>query len=142
VVAEADPTRAGPDLASADGRTEGAGPGGEPLRAVAFLAARRHHIQKSLHASEQDLTISPGVSVGASTCSTWDRKSDLPSYSPDLNPIEQVFAKLKTLLRKAGERMVEDLGNASAHYSTPSPRQNAPTTSETPDMLQHETTTL
>src|SRR5947208_1621827 len=27
----------------------------------------------------------------------------LPPYSPDLNPIEQVFAKLKTLLRKAAE---------------------------------------
>ncbi len=31
----------------------------------------------------------------------------LPAYSPDLNPIEQVFAKLKTLLRKAQERTVE-----------------------------------
>jgi len=31
----------------------------------------------------------------------------LPQYSPDLNPIEQVFAKLKTLLRKAAERTVE-----------------------------------
>ncbi len=31
----------------------------------------------------------------------------LPKYSPDLNPIEQVFAKLKTLLRKADERTVE-----------------------------------
>jgi transposase len=31
----------------------------------------------------------------------------LPPYSPDLNPIEQVFDKLKTLLRKAGERTVE-----------------------------------
>ena len=31
----------------------------------------------------------------------------LPPYSPDLNPIEQVFAKLKTLLRKADERSVE-----------------------------------
>ena len=28
----------------------------------------------------------------------------MPPYSPDLNPIEQVFAKLKTLLRKANER--------------------------------------
>lgn len=28
----------------------------------------------------------------------------LPAYSPDLNPIEQVFTKLKTLLRKAEER--------------------------------------
>jgi transposase len=31
----------------------------------------------------------------------------LPPYSPDLNPIKQVFAKLKTLLRKAAERTVE-----------------------------------
>ena len=31
----------------------------------------------------------------------------LPAYSPDLNPIEQFFAKLKTLLRKAAERTVE-----------------------------------
>jgi transposase len=31
----------------------------------------------------------------------------LPPYSPDLNPIEQVFAKLKTLLRKAAERTVQ-----------------------------------
>ncbi len=31
----------------------------------------------------------------------------LPKYSPDLNPIEQVFAKLKQLLRKAAARTVE-----------------------------------
>lgn len=31
----------------------------------------------------------------------------LPKYSPDLNPIEQVFAKLKTLLRKAEARNPE-----------------------------------
>lgn len=31
----------------------------------------------------------------------------LPPYSPDLNPIEQVFAKLKTLLRRAAERSVD-----------------------------------
>ncbi len=31
----------------------------------------------------------------------------LPKYSPDLNPIEQVFAKLKHLLRKAAARTLE-----------------------------------
>jgi transposase len=31
----------------------------------------------------------------------------LPPFSPALNPIEQVFAKLKTLLRKAAERTAE-----------------------------------
>jgi transposase len=31
----------------------------------------------------------------------------LPKYSPDLNPIEQVFAKLKHFLRKAAARTAE-----------------------------------
>ena len=33
----------------------------------------------------------------------------LPKYSPDLNPIEQVFAKLKHLLRKAAPRTIDAL---------------------------------
>ena len=33
----------------------------------------------------------------------------LPPYSPDLNPIELAFSKLKALLRKAAERTVSDL---------------------------------
>jgi transposase len=36
----------------------------------------------------------------------------LPPYSPDLNPIENAFAKLKALLRKAAQRTVEGLWNA------------------------------
>ena len=36
----------------------------------------------------------------------------LPSYSPDFNPIELAFAKLKALLRKAAERTVEALWTA------------------------------
>jgi transposase len=33
----------------------------------------------------------------------------LPPYSPDFNPIEQLFAKLKALLRKAAERSIDAL---------------------------------
>ena len=36
----------------------------------------------------------------------------LPKYSPDLNPIEQVFAKLKHLLRKAAARTFEAICTA------------------------------
>ena len=36
----------------------------------------------------------------------------LPKYSPDLNPIEQVFAKFKTLLRKAEARSYEAISDA------------------------------
>ena len=36
----------------------------------------------------------------------------LTLYSPDFNRIEQLFAKLKALLRKAAERSVDDCGTA------------------------------
>ena len=36
----------------------------------------------------------------------------LPPYSPDFNPIENAFAKLKAMLRKAGERTVDGLRSA------------------------------
>ena len=35
----------------------------------------------------------------------------LPPYSPDLNPIEMMFAKLKTLLRRADERSIAAVWN-------------------------------
>ena len=38
----------------------------------------------------------------------------LPPYSPDFNPIEQAFSKLKALLRKAAARTIPDLWNAIA----------------------------
>jgi len=42
----------------------------------------------------------------------------LPAYSPDLNPIEQFFAKLKALLRKAAARTIEALIEAIADALT------------------------
>jgi transposase len=36
----------------------------------------------------------------------------LPPYSPDFNPIENAFAKLKALLRKAAERTISGLWDA------------------------------
>ena len=45
----------------------------------------------------------------------------LPRYSPDLNPIEQVFSKLKTLLRKTDPRTIEAtwkrIGSLLDHFS-------------------------
>jgi len=38
----------------------------------------------------------------------------LPPYSPDFNPIEMAFSKLKALLRKAAARTMDDLWNAIA----------------------------
>ena len=36
----------------------------------------------------------------------------LPSYSPDLNPIEEAFSKIKNIVRKAGARVREALNEA------------------------------
>jgi transposase len=41
----------------------------------------------------------------------------LPAYSPDLNPIEMVFAKMKALLRKAAVRTVDALWRAIGKIS-------------------------
>jgi transposase len=40
----------------------------------------------------------------------------LPAYSPDLNPIEQLFATLKSFLRKTKARTVEELWRAIACF--------------------------
>jgi transposase len=57
----------------------------------------------------------------------------LPPYSPDFNPIEQAFAKLKALLRKAAARPSMPSSRPLPTPSTPSPQTNAPTTSPPQD---------
>ncbi len=59
----------------------------------------------------------------------------LPKYSPDLNPIEQFFAKLKHWLRKAAQRTTEAVYNAiGPTLDTVSSAECA--TSPTPDMTK------
>ena len=40
----------------------------------------------------------------------------LPPYSPDFNPVEHAFAKLKAMLRKAAARTVDTLWNAIGRW--------------------------
>ena len=42
----------------------------------------------------------------------------LPPYSPDLNPIEQAFAKIKHWMRQAQKRTVEDTWRHIGHLVT------------------------
>ena len=39
----------------------------------------------------------------------------MPPYSPDLNPIEMAFAKLKALIRRAAARTYDDLWRVVGH---------------------------
>jgi transposase len=46
----------------------------------------------------------------------------LPKYSPDLNPIEQLFSKVKTLVRKAAPRSLDAVSDAIANALAAVPR--------------------
>jgi len=68
--------------------------------------------------------------------------SVLSERTPDLNPIEQVFAKLKALLRKVGERTVDTtwrrIGSLLAQFA-PSECANI---CAMPDMLPYDVNAL
>jgi transposase len=66
----------------------------------------------------------------------------LPPYSPDLNPIEQAFAKIKHWMRLAQKRTAKTFADRSEPSSLISSQQNAAVTSETPDTLPSKYETL
>jgi transposase len=85
----------------------------QPMNGVIFQAWLEQHLAPTLRESDNVIIDNlpahkvPGVraiieNAGASLLY-------LPPYSPDLNPIEMMFSKLKALLRKAKERTVDKL---------------------------------
>jgi transposase len=82
-----------------------------PINGESFLAYVEQVLAPTLKPGDiviiDNLGSHKGKAVRRAIRATGARLFFLPPYSPDLNPIEQVFAKLKTLLRKAAERTVE-----------------------------------
>jgi transposase len=82
-----------------------------PINGQSFLAYVEQFLLTTLSAGDvvimDNLGSHKSQTVRRAIRSVGARLIFLPPYSPDLNPIEQVFAKLKTLLRKANERSVE-----------------------------------
>lgn len=78
-----------------------------------FLAYVRQHLAPTLR--RHDIVVMDNLSshkregVREAVEAVGARVLYLPPYSPDLNPIEQVFAKLKALLRKFEERTMDAL---------------------------------
>ena len=89
-----------------------------PMNGAAFLAYVTHVLAPTL--TPGDLVIMDnlpahkvsGVKEAIETAGA--RRVFLPPYSPDFNPIEQAFAKLKAFLRKTAARSVDDLWAAIA----------------------------
>jgi transposase len=82
----------------------------EPINAVSFRAYVEQFLVPTLQPGDivvlDNLGSHKSQAVRRAIHSVGAKLFFLPPYSPDLNPIEQVFAKLKTLLRKAAETTV------------------------------------
>jgi transposase len=82
-----------------------------PINGAAFLAYVEQILVPTLKCGDvvvmDNLGSHKGKAVRAAIRAAGARLLFLPPYSPDLNPIEQVFSKLKHLMRKAAERTVE-----------------------------------
>ena len=82
-----------------------------PINGESFLAYVEQVLVPTLRPGDiviiDNLGSHKGKAVRRAIRATGAKLFFLLLYSPDLNPIEQAFAKLKTLLRKAAERTIE-----------------------------------
>jgi len=87
-----------------------------PMNRAAFKAYVERVLVPELRPGEvvliDNLPAHKGSAVREAIEAAGARLVYLPPYSPDFNPIENAFAKLKALLRKAAERTVEGLWRA------------------------------
>ena len=79
-----------------------------PINGVSFMTYVEQFLVPTLRPGDivilDNLGSHKGKAVRRAVRAAGARLLFLPPYSPDLNPIEQVFAKLKYLMRKAAER--------------------------------------
>ena len=84
-----------------------------PMTRATFLAYLEQCLRPTLKRGDiviiDNLPAHKGVAVEKAIKTARARLLYLPKYSPDLNPIELAFSKLKTLLRKAAERTIPGL---------------------------------
>jgi transposase len=89
-----------------------------PINAESFLAWVEQFLVPTLRPGDivmmDNLTSHKGAAIRRAIRTARAKLFYLPPYSPDLNPIEQAFAKLKTLLRRANARCFEQVQAAIA----------------------------
>lgn len=89
-----------------------------PMNGAAFLAYVEQVLVPTLRTGDivvmDNLPAHKPASVREAIEAAGAKLHFLPPYSPDFNPIENAFSKLKSCLRKAAARTVEDLWRAIA----------------------------
>ena len=92
-----------------------------PMNRTAFQACVEHVLVPTLHLGDtvtmDNLPAHKGRKVRRAIKAAGASLRYLPLYSPDLNPIENAFSKLKAILRKAAARTVDSLWNAMSTVS-------------------------
>ena len=96
-----------------------------PINGVSFRAYVEQVLVPTLQPGDivvmDNLGSHKGIAIRRAIRAVDARLVFLPPYSPDLNPIEQVFAKIKILLRKAEERTIEGvwrrIGSLLQHFT-------------------------
>ena len=82
-----------------------------PINAISFLAWVIRFLVPTLRSGDivvmDNLSSHKAIAVRRAIRAVGAKLFFLPPYSPDLNPIEQAFAKLKTPLRKENARTLE-----------------------------------
>lgn len=88
----------------------------QPVNGRSFLAWVTQFLVPTLRPGDvvimDNLKSHKGLAIRTAIRAAGARLLFLPAYSPDLNPIEQVFAKIKALLRKADARSIEAIDAA------------------------------
>ena len=90
-----------------------------PMNGDVFLAYVEQHLAPTLRPGDtvimDNLSSHKRAGVREAIEAAGARLEYLPPYSPDLNPIELAFAKLKALLRKAATRTIDQLQQTIGH---------------------------
>jgi transposase len=90
----------------------------QPINAISFRTYVEQFLVQTLRPGDvvvmDNLSSHKGKAIRKAIQAAGAKLIFLPPYSPDLNPIEQVFAKLKTLLRKANARTIPAITEAIA----------------------------
>lgn len=96
-----------------------------PINGQSFLAYIREFLVPALRPGDivvlDNLGSHKGSEVRDAIRAAGARLVFLPAYSPDLNPIEQVFSKIKTIFRKQDARTIEatwqSIGNVLSRFT-------------------------
>jgi putative transposase len=85
-----------------------------PINGERFRAYVEQFLVPTLKPNDIVILDNLGSHKGKAVKAAGARLLFLPKYSPDLNPIEQAFAKIKGFLRKAAPRTLDAISHAIA----------------------------